>query len=167
MRIYIAASYARREEMLAKSKTLIASGHEITSRWLLGDQHLGPAVDAQHDIIDLMAAECVLSFTQRPVDGYTSGGRHVEFGIAIAAARRCIVIGPRENVFHHLPQVEHYATWEDALMALARVQSEREIKLGEWARRALPLLLKVQALEPWHPGHFLTLTELINEAAAL
>lgn len=43
------------------------------------------------------------------------GGRHVEFGMALALAKRCIVIGPRENVFHLLPQVEQYDSWEQYL----------------------------------------------------
>jgi hypothetical protein len=49
----------------------------------------------------LLAAEMVISFT----GGGGKGGRHVEFGLAVAAGKRLVVIGPRENVFHCLPGV--------------------------------------------------------------
>lgn len=49
------------------------------------------------------------------------GGRHVEFGMAIALGKRAIVVGSQENVFHLLPGVEVYATWEACLDVLATV----------------------------------------------
>jgi len=33
------------------------------------------------------------------------GGRHVEFGLALAQGKHLILVGQPENVFHHLPQV--------------------------------------------------------------
>lgn len=41
------------------------------------------------------------------------GGRHVEFGMALALGKRVIVVGPRENVFHLLPEVEVHVNWND------------------------------------------------------
>jgi hypothetical protein len=32
--------------------------------------------------------------------------------------KRCIVVGHRENVFHHLPFVEFYPDWDTAKQAL-------------------------------------------------
>lgn len=36
-------------------------------------------------------------------------------GYALAAGKRMVVIGPRENIFCWLPHVEHHATWQDFL----------------------------------------------------
>lgn len=71
---------------------------------------------AQHDWDDVMAADVVISFTEQPrTAGGSRGGRHVEFGAALAAGKRCIVVGWRENVFHCLPQVEFFPTWAESM----------------------------------------------------
>ena len=46
------------------------------------------------------------------------GGRHVEFGIALARSKRLIVVGHRENVFHWLHMVEFYSEWLELLRKL-------------------------------------------------
>lgn len=53
------------------------------------------------------------------------GGRHVEIGVALMLASGCcgwthrvIVVGHRENVFHSLPEVEFYPTWDECLAVL-------------------------------------------------
>jgi len=52
----------------------------------------------------------VLLFFSEPPDSHSKrGGRHVEFGLALAWGKRLMIVGPRENVFHCLPQVEQYA----------------------------------------------------------
>ena len=74
---------------------------------------------AQEDYDDLCSADCVISFTEEPRTMSNSrGGRHVEHGMAIALGKRVIVVGHRENIFHCLPQVEFFPTWEDAQAAL-------------------------------------------------
>lgn len=69
---------------------------------------------ATDDWEDVNAAECVISFTEAPRSKANRGGRHVEYGIALANRARVIVIGHRENIFHWLPQVEFFETWEQA-----------------------------------------------------
>lgn len=126
MKIYLAARYSRFPEMQRHRAQLEARGHTVTSRWINGD-HEGPPEIAQaertryaeEDFADLIAAEVVISFTEKPRETSTSrGGRHVEFGIALATGKQCIVVGHRENVFHCLPEVEFYETWEAALETL-------------------------------------------------
>lgn len=48
------------------------------------------------------------------------GGRHVEFGVAVASCKRLVVIGPRENIFHHLPRVEVFPTLGEWLELFTR-----------------------------------------------
>jgi hypothetical protein len=47
------------------------------------------------------------------------GGRHVEFGYALGIRKRVILVGPRQHVFHCLPEVEHYPSWPRLVMALS------------------------------------------------
>jgi hypothetical protein len=124
MKIYLAARYSRNLEMQGVRDILEALEHEITSRWI--DCHAGKYLTsftpehlnndpeycsalAQHDLEDLIAAEMVVSFTDEKGGG--KGGRHVEFGYALALGKRVLLVGPRENVFHTMPQVEHYVSW--------------------------------------------------------
>jgi hypothetical protein len=130
-KIYLAARYSRNDEMRGVRDVLTAIGYEVTSRWI--DQHDGAleasytpaklnadpeecAILGQHDIDDLTAADTVISFTSP--DGGGKGGRHVEHGIALGLGKRLIVCGPRENIFHTLPQIEHHAIWSGLVMAL-------------------------------------------------
>jgi hypothetical protein len=106
--IYLAARYGRRLELAAIARALTAAGHTITSRWLNGSHDGRADVEAAlEDLQDIDAADTVVSFTEGPgaVPGRARGGRHVEFGYALARGHRCIVVGHRENVFHHVPGV--------------------------------------------------------------
>lgn len=129
MKVYLAARYSRHEELQAYRKDLESIGHEVTSRWINGGhqiskEELGEAANAkrvqfaQEDWSDLMAADCCISFTEIPRTTTTRGGRHVEFGAALATGQRCIVVGPLENIFHCLPGVEHFATWPECMKAI-------------------------------------------------
>lgn len=133
MKIYLAARYSRHPEMQGARDVLAALGHEVTSRWIdchtdvSGDfassftpEQLNIAPDlcaplGRHDIEDVDAAQTVISFT----DGTGGkGGRHVEFGYALARGKRMILVGPREHIFHTLPEVEHFPDWSRLVMAL-------------------------------------------------
>jgi hypothetical protein len=133
-KIYLAARYSRNDEMRGVRDVLTAMGYEITSRWI--DQHNGKletsytpeklntdpdecAVLGQHDVADLAAADTVISFTS--TNGGGKGGRHVEHGLALGMGKRVIVCGPRENIFHTLPEIEHYPSWRSLVIALAPV----------------------------------------------
>jgi hypothetical protein len=134
MKIYLASRYSRHSEMRGVRDVLQAVGHTVTSRWIdchtdvVGDftasftqefLNTSPELSAplgQHDLDDLTRADAVISFT----GSGGKGGRHVEFGYALALGKRMIIIGPRENVFHTLPQVEHYTTWPQFVIALRR-----------------------------------------------
>ncbi len=129
-RIYLAARYSRWHELADYARQLSAYGFVITSRWLEGRSPLLPdglseeaafeqrAYFAQQDWEDLMNADICISFTEPPRSSNTRGGRHVEMGAALAIGKRVIVIGQRENVFHCLPQIEFYQTWQECLLTL-------------------------------------------------
>ena len=123
MRIYLAARYRRRPEMQRRTEELSALGHHVTSRWIRGSHSVSGGLDdpswarfAQEDLEDVAAADTVVCFLEPGGGG--SGGRHVEFGMALAWGKRTIVVGEPEHLFHTLPSVEAYATWPEALEAL-------------------------------------------------
>jgi hypothetical protein len=123
MRIYLAARFDRSSEMLDVAATLSRAGHFVTSRWIHGRQNAPDLVSAVEDIEDLADADCLVSFTERPTEGVSwaaRGGRHVEFGVAVATGKRVCVVGPRENIFHHLPRVEVFRSLDELIAGLAR-----------------------------------------------
>jgi hypothetical protein len=120
MLIYLASRYSRFPEMLQVRADLECAGHSVTSRWINGSHQVddaGLSVEAKkserlrfaaEDLQDLHRAEAIIAFTEAPRSKRSRGGRHVEFGIALAARKRLIVLGPPENIFYCLPQVEWY-----------------------------------------------------------
>lgn len=131
MRIYLAGSYSRRLELLARARELEALGHAITSRWLDGHHETRPDIDgngtveeraewAGEDIRDLLDSQCIIVFN----DGQpgTRGGKHFEAGYAM-----CLmgdgeqpmtwlwVIGDRSNPFYCRPVWNWFADWPECL----------------------------------------------------
>lgn len=147
-RVYLAARYSRREELCRYREQLRAAGYNVQARWLDGGHQISnegtPIGDhgerlvegdgdqsteikaaalrskfAQDDFEDVAAAELVISFTEPPRSNHSRGGRHVEFGIALANKASVIVVGHRENIFHWLPNVRFYTSWTDAIHDLS------------------------------------------------
>ena len=127
---YLAARYSRREELQGYKTELEALGHKVYGRWLTG-AHLAAEDDilkrpalgsgfALEDLIDIDQADTMISFTEPPRGTASRGGRHVEFGYALARGKQMIIVGPRENVFHCLPGVTVYATWAEFLAEAAK-----------------------------------------------
>jgi hypothetical protein len=114
MKFYLAASYDRMDEMALHRLFIESRGHKVTSRWIDGHPEIiGPdgltvqmindpqyfalcRETADHDLLDIEAADAVLSFS----GATTSGARHVEVGYALALGLPIYVIGDFENLFH-------------------------------------------------------------------
>ena len=134
MNIYLAASYSRRPEIEVYAEQLRGMSHGVTSRWHQGrntpitgsdDMQRFAHQYARGDIADIEAAELYIAFTTTPMPSevpgapactapYKAGGTHVEFGIAVALARKLWVVGPRENIFHFMDEVVVFDDWEAA-----------------------------------------------------
>jgi hypothetical protein len=126
---YLAAAFARQAEMRQRRAELLAAlpAARVTSSWLDETASEPSALDrldtdpasvwphAQQDLLDVAAADVLVSVT----GSGGSGGRHVEFGYAIALRKRLVLVGPRENVFHTHPWVYAYADWAAFLKAEA------------------------------------------------
>lgn len=131
--IYLAARFSRRDELASYMNTLEERGFTVTSRWLTQHQALDfshPAAKysnfdrtqfALHDYEDVQRADRLIAFTESPDENSINGrrgGRHVELGLALAWGKHVYVVGHRENVFCHLPQVMFYATFDQLLESL-------------------------------------------------
>ena len=53
------------------------------------------------------------------------GGRHVEFGLAIAWGKPVYLVGERENVFHWLPQVRVFPALDEVVNYLKTIRGDR------------------------------------------
>jgi nucleoside 2-deoxyribosyltransferase len=130
MKVYIAGRYSRRDELKSYALILSSLGIVTTSRWLDETNPLqtemGDDTDefyiaaAKVDLEDIDRADAVVFFSENPLVGIKRGGRHVEFGYAVGKNKQIFVIGPRENIFHYLPGVEHWGSLE----SFARAQGE-------------------------------------------
>jgi hypothetical protein len=145
-RFYVAADYARKAEVDSLARTIEAlKGWESATGWahrppafedagigIESDQaqpgfYEGAQAAARADWEDLSRSSI---FIQLTTGEKARGGRHVELGMALAIQlgleragvqtrrRRIIACGPRENVFHWLPQVELYDDVETMLEKL-------------------------------------------------
>ena len=136
--IYLAARYSRLGELQGYAYDLRAIGHRVHARWLLGDHQIHEGADkvesalvsvpiegrpfAEDDYEDVYNADMLIAFSEAPRTGGASrGGRHVELGLALAWGKEVVVVGPRENVFHTLPEVAHFWRWGDAMEHMARL----------------------------------------------
>jgi hypothetical protein len=141
MSFYLTARYSRRDELRGYAEKLTKSGFEVGCRWLdttwvdrPGESSNAPperrGENISANLEDLCSATTVVSFTEPPATGKGRGGRHVEYGYALALNKTLVVVGPRENLFHHHPDVAHFDTPEAWLRDLVGIGRTTLIRLG-------------------------------------
>ncbi len=129
MKIYLAAQFARRDELRHYAAAIKNAGHECTSGWLDQDTPLDGKLTnhtptdntefAHRDLEDIDRADVLLFFSEDPTVGVPRAARHVEFGYAMKAGKLLAVVGPRENVFHWLlSDRAFHSTFDNFLTAL-------------------------------------------------
>ena len=123
MKIFLSARYGRKEELRGYAEELAAQGHTIKSSWFCQDEADDENLSfvqarglALSDLMQIAASDVFIAFTEQPQSPYGRGGRHVEFGFAMyrygeGLLKAVIVVGPRENVFHALPEVHRIDSW--------------------------------------------------------
>lgn len=141
MKIYLAAPYALRNALRAYADDLENRGHECTSSWLMEQKPITSAsvgnaasdddTEAQRhvdqDMNDVFNSDALVVVTWRQtalldpfaVAYVNSGGRHVEFGMALAWRKQLVVWGPEsENIFHRDNRVQLATSWGGVRKAL-------------------------------------------------
>ena len=117
--IYLAGRYGRKAEIKEAADILETKGYRIASRWVynVGEEPTSIRhryLEAIRDYHNLAEADIFMAFTEDPESAWVRGSRHVEMGLAIAWRKDIIVIGPKENIFCHLPGImKVYCNWEE------------------------------------------------------
>jgi len=137
MKVYLAAQYARRDELRTYKEVLNSLGIEVTSRWLyeqgsltgdMGEEKEHFYIEtAKIDLEDVDAADAVIFFSEDPLVGIKRGGRHVEYGYAVKGQKPVYVIGPKENVFHYIDRVYHFDTFNEFVETFKKYASVEEV----------------------------------------
>lgn len=122
LKVYTAAPFAKQPYVRMIAAWLRAHGFNCDPRWLheSSKENEDPLKAAQDDLRDLYDADILIAFTEPPSADPTlnRGGRYVEFGYALALGKRIIVVGPKENIFAWLPEVEVFDSWPQAAAKL-------------------------------------------------
>lgn len=127
-KIYLAGRFLRMVELRKYAETLRSLGHEVTSNWLKEDpEHTMDKLSVERmaelatiDIDDVKAADTVIFFGETKEVGYNSGGRHVEFGVALALGKKIAIVGHCENIFHYLDEVSYYISFDELIECWGR-----------------------------------------------
>lgn len=124
--VYLAGRYSRKNELRECAAELEACDYLVTSSWL--KEHYDPNVQlkeltdednrkiAEQDVVDIDRAEALVFFAEDQNAQPPRGGRHAEYGYALAKGLQLFVIGAKENIFHFLPNVKVYQTWRDFML---------------------------------------------------
>ena len=122
MRIYISASWVAQKRLRPHRDELWKMGHIVTSTWLdETEQPAGmptPAFKKKlgiKDITEITDADLLINDLLEPS---TSGGRDVEYGVALGRHQRCQtwIVGTPVSPFHFLAD-SVFTTWDEVLEA--------------------------------------------------
>ena len=131
MKVYLAAAWGRREEILLVADRLQNVGVEITSGWLTEEEGMQSGSkerflreQAYVDLQDVDKADALVRFAdvnlKRKVSReLVSGARMFEFGYAKAKGKTLYVVGGKQNVFDRLDGIVHVKN-VDALVRLLK-----------------------------------------------
>jgi hypothetical protein len=133
MKIYLAADYARKNEMQGCRDIIEGLGHKVTSTWIDTPNEVesagigGKSINLDNmqecgaygltDYSEILQCDTLIQFT---TGEKSRGGRHVEYGIAIGAGKNIIIIGPREHVFHCGSSIRHYPSWRSFVIDFSK-----------------------------------------------
>lgn len=131
VKVYLAAMYQWMERMAVERARFRAAGFVCTSQWIdNGEEEVAIKTRhdaAQMDLDDIDLADALVLYTLDHGTMFTSGGRMVELGYALAKNKGVFIIGDRENVFCHLNQVVICKDTYDAIAKL-KIYSEQRSK---------------------------------------
>jgi hypothetical protein len=122
LRVYLAAWFERADEMNAFARLLRQDGIDVVSRWIEGEHKVLAAGDrerfALEDVEDVRTCDVLMVYAPAGDEHKGSGGRHTELGMAYAWRKELVIVGPRTNIFHWLPDVLHLDDLTEARAAL-------------------------------------------------
>lgn len=115
-RVYLAAQYARRNEMRDIATQLVERGFVVSSSWLDEEYPLDTKPNqlsddenrdtALKDLEDLTGSDIIIFFSEDLESQPSRGGKHFELGFAHALGINIFIVGGAENLFHYLPDLK-------------------------------------------------------------
>jgi len=105
-RVYIAAPFPLKHMAITLRFGLKSVGIVCSSRWLDLPTDEWSESAALADLSDVESSSMLIAINPKDWAIKGTGGRHVEFGYAVARDRPIVLIGERTNVFHHLPNIQ-------------------------------------------------------------
>jgi nucleoside 2-deoxyribosyltransferase len=122
VKVYLAHNFSARawlaSEIIPK---LEAAEHKCVASWITDDSHLyskNAEQSAVEDLNDIESADDLILFIDQFSDRIGKG-KWVEFGFALRAGKRCILVGEDKScIFENLPNIRHAKTIEEALVLL-------------------------------------------------
>ena len=123
MKVYLAASFNDQARIRGVRDVLLPYV-EVTSSWLdeppiqafeQGREDWELRARGNEDYLDIARSDAVVVFTTEPS---STGGLHLETGLALGMGKRVILVGPRGNVFHYMNSIEQVDTVADLLATL-------------------------------------------------
>lgn len=104
--VYIAGRSEDQVTVRSLREKLRAHGISSTARWLDPDGIVdNKKAGAVQCLMDIGRASVFLIVNLSKIHRSGTGGRHVETGIALMLGKPIVILGARENVFHHLDSV--------------------------------------------------------------
>ena len=118
VKYYVAASFARKEEVLKFLDDPRWYGY-ITSSWLNSeckfDNKIGYTPDgksrAMVDLKEVKNCDVLILFAE-PLGKNARGGKHFESGYAYCLGKIIVIIGREEHIFHNLDRIFTFDCWD-------------------------------------------------------
>lgn len=136
VKVYLASQFGRQKELRGYRDELESADIRVTASWLDEESSDSDSTKfakyAEHDLYDIEQCDVFVLFTGEPYFGTVKqiarGGRHVEMGYAMAHNKTIVIVGPRENIFHYLPEVLQCSQWKDsAVLYLTTIRNMRYV----------------------------------------
>ena len=119
IRVYIAAPFQLQDAAIALREFLEDGGIGCTSSWLEAPENIDDHW-ARRDLSDVARCDVFVAMNPEDWSSRGTGGRHVEFGYALALRKPVLILGTRTNIFHHLRDVACCAV-EDAAEVIREI----------------------------------------------
>ncbi len=124
--IYIAAPFTARERARELKDMVEAAGHVSTASWI--PSHLSDydnlsatqlLTEAKHDALGVRRSDIIVLINNEGPS--TSGGMHVEFGLALAYGKGVIIVGEKTNLFHYFDKIVFAPSINEVVDRIGRV----------------------------------------------